>query len=339
MKFFKALFLYLLTIFLISTVIFYFWAGSTQKEESEYYNLIEYDVPADVQDTITVMTYNIGYLSGMMNNRAVDFPLTMFEMNLIKLREFLGEESPDILGLQEIDFASNRSWYQNQMDSISEGYHQGYSSVNWDRTYVPFPYWPPRYHFGEMLSGQAILSKYPLGNEETIVLEKPISAPFYYNHFYLDRLIQIVDIRIGETTVKLMNLHLEAFDLETRELQAHIVADLFEQFSSEMPVLLIGDFNGAPNWAQQEDETMRTILSLDNIASAITEEDYSEAPEAHFTFNTENPYQMIDFILYNPSHIQKIEAKVHSEAGKLSDHFPVSMTYTFTSKNDSTILE
>lgn len=331
-----------LGILLFAVVVFYFRASGGQVDAEDYYSIKTFsDVPAKSADTITVMTYNIGYLSGMTNNLPVDMPKELFKKNLTRAQILLRELSPDIIGFQEIDFNSSRSYFANQLDSIANflGAHQAYQSVNWDKRYLPFPYWPIKYHFGEMLSGQAIHSHFALKNERTTVLQKPINAPFYYNQFYLDRLVQIVDVQIDERMLTVMNVHLEAFDTETREAQAIVLADMYKQLADKGPVLLIGDFNSRPPWEQETDAVIQTLLNAGNIASAIAKAQYEMNPAAHYTFSSGEPYQMIDYIFYNPTFIQAIDARVIREAGDISDHLPVLMTFTFKSANDSTISE
>ena len=170
-------------------VLFYFWGSSSHIDQGDYEKVITYADPSPEKDTLRVMTFNLGYLSGMKNNLPVEMPEETFEENLKSSRSFLNKIAPDIIGFQEIDYGSDRSWNRNQLDSLSEGFHQAYASVNWDKNYVPFPYWPIKYHFGKMNSGQTILSKYPILNAETMVLDKPLNTPFYYNRFYLNRLI------------------------------------------------------------------------------------------------------------------------------------------------------
>lgn len=326
-------------ILVVAFVVFYFWASSGIIVGKEYQRILSFEEPSPSKDTLTIMTYNLGYLSGMKNNLAVEMPEELFDENLEKARELFHKYKPDIIGFQEIDFASSRSWNRNQLDSLSAGYHQAYRSVNWDKRYVPFPYWPLKYHFGEMLSGQAILSKYPLSNEETIVLQKPGNAPFYYNKFYLDRLVQIADVQVGDRVVKVMNLHLEAFDAETRESQAVIVKEVYESYADDMPVILMGDFNSEPEWATPEDRALEIISKAKNLESAIPAPGAATDYSSVYTFSTGKPEIAIDHIFYNPKYIALVEWEVLQEAGEISDHFPVLMKFTFTSENDSVVSE
>jgi len=321
--------------------VFYVWGSSHWVSKDDYNRIISYDASTPAKDTLIAMTYNLGYLSGMTNNLPRERPVTLFESNLIRAKSMMGAASPDIIGFQEIDFDSHRSKNYNQLDSLGiyHTYHQGFASVNWDKRYVPFPYWPPSLHFGKMKSGQAILSKYPIDNIECVILERPNEAPFWYGAFYLDRLVQIADVKIGKTIVKVLNVHLEAFYPETRRRQADVVKNLFEKYSSKMPVILMGDFNSEPPWVEGADEVMEAILRSDHIESAIDQKQYDTAVQKSFTSSSGEPQKMIDFILYNDNFIEKIDARVVQEAGDISDHFPVVMRFKFKSKNEHIITE
>lgn len=315
---------------LVLIASFYFWGSSSFDSGMKDAEIITYSEEVPTEDSVfSIMTYNIGYLSGMTNNLSVEMPENLFKDNMEASKQLLKSLDIDVIGFQEIDYGSKRSFEQNQLDILANYLksHQGYRSINWNKNYVPFPYWPPKFHFGKMLSGQAILSKFPLSNTETIRLEKPKNAPFYYNAFYLDRLIQVSDVQIEGKKVKVISLHLEAFDTETREEQGEIVKKLFEKYANQMPVLLIGDFNSEPSWEPKADKTMKTILSAEGIASAITQNQYEANKKVCYTFDSGNPYQMIDFILYNPKFITPIEARVVREAGQISDHLPVMMKF------------
>ena len=320
---------------ILAMLLFYFIASSSLHEE-QLHDMKQYDASQQVNgDTLTAMTYNLGYLSGMTNNQGVPTNEDFFDQNLNAAKLLIKNLQPDIIGFQEIDFGSNRSFHVQQLDelAIAGNYSEAFQSINWDKRYVPFPYWPPAFHFGKMLSGEAILAKGNLGIDHVITLPKPINAPFYYNAFYLDRLIQVADWDIGSTTIKVINLHLEAFDKETRIIHAERVQRLYESLAKTHPVLLMGDFNSIPAVIAGED-AMDIIMSSDNIASAIPDSVYASNPSQYFTFSSGNPEAMIDYILFNPSHIQMIGARVVKEAGEISDHLPLMMEFTLKPELD-----
>ena len=333
----KKLFLFLFTLFLICLASFYFWGSNNQYPEETYHAILNYGVATEsvtTTDTLSVMTYNIGFLSGMDNNLPVPSKPELYTSNLEKTLELFEELQPDLVGFQEIDFASARSFDVNQMDSLAKHgrYAFGMKGVNWDRNYVPFPYWPPSVQYGRMLSGQAILSKFPLSEGQRIVLDKPEAAPFYYNAFYLDRLIQLSKVAIAGDTIVMMNVHLEAFDKQTREKQAVFLLNEYRKWAVDYPVILLGDFNSRPPYASEvvdNEETIRMFLKEPTLGNAVPEEAYREAEEDYFTFNTENPYEQIDFIFYTKKDIKPVEVRVVKEAGQISDHLPILMDFVF----------
>jgi endonuclease/exonuclease/phosphatase family metal-dependent hydrolase len=325
---------YLILPVLALFLLFYFWASGSHTSR-EYYSSIEsYDHSKPYPgDTFSIITYNIGYLSGMTNNLAVEPEESLYRTNLDSIVSFLSNERADFVAFQEIDFGSSRSFQYNQLDSIAAGcdYSYGAVSVNWDKRYVPFPYWPPSVHFGKMLSGQAILSKFPFVSNKRVVLQKPESAPFYYNAFYLDRLLQIVQVDIGRPLI-IMNVHLEAFDTQTRQNQAETVKNYFEEYSKSYPVILLGDFNARPPFASShvfDENTIETIMDVKSAAMAIPDSIYLKNERDYFTYSSGEPVEKIGYIFYTSDKIKPVEGGVLGGAGEISDHLPVKMKFIF----------
>jgi len=320
----KILFVLLASIFSISILAAYLSTGNVA--ESEENSIIEFSDQALSNDSVfSVMTYNLGYLSGMANNLPVATKKSFFDNNLSNAKAFFDRIDVDIIGFQEIDFSAKRSYYVNQLKELSDGYSSAYQSINWDKKYVPFPYWPPSNHFGEMLSGQAILTNYSIQNAETIRFIKPINAPFYYNAFYPDRLLQIIDIKIGNRNVKAMNVHLEAFDSETRIQQIKVVKEQFEKYANHQPVLLIGDFNSEIPSQAEEKDAIEDLIKANWISSAVS---FEKELQSH-TFSSASPEKMIDYIFYNSNFLSCDSARVLNEASEISDHLPVWAQFHF----------
>lgn len=308
-------------------IAFYFWASAPKLASEQYKQskIYERSDPQSYQrgDTLRAMTYNIGYLSGMTNNLSVKRERDFFDENLARARDLVSTYEPDLIGLQEVDFGAHRSFEVNQADTIgkSNGFLQAFHSVNWDKKYVPFPFGPFSNHFGSMLSGQSIISRYPLQNSDHLVLPKPLNAPFYYRAFYLDRLIQVSDWLIGDQVVKVMNLHLEAFDKETRVLQAEIVKKEYLKYYQDYPVLILGDFNSRSAFLDRD--AMQVIMEAPGISTAVDQKTYEANPSSFFTFSSASPEYMIDYILFNEAFFTKVEARVLDDAGQISDHLPL----------------
>ncbi len=320
-------------VLLVAVTAFYFWGSSGKLGVDALHRVVAYSESTHKQkDTISVMTYNLGYLSGMTNNLPVSPEKDLFDQNLSLAKELIADSKADVIGIQEIDYQSSRSYGVDQLEELSQGYLEAVRSVNWDKNYVPFPYWPPQVQFGSMQSGQAILSKYPVLNSQRIVLDKPQTAPFYYNAFYLDRLIQMAELEIGSRQLIVLNVHLEAFDEITREEQAKILLQLVDSLISDRPLIVMGDFNARPPFASEQmtkENTMKWFYEHPELSAAVSQQEYLKNETGHFTFDTSAPYEKLDYIFYNHRFINPIKGTVLSEAGPISDHLPVHFTFTW----------
>ncbi len=319
-RFFKVLVGIILAL-LIAFVGFFFWASSSVYPEKEYDKIIQTKIENSVKnDTVfSLITYNIGYLSGMTNNLPIAKPKSLFDDNLAKVKAVLKPLNIDILAFQEIDYASARSFDINQQMEIAElGYPFVAQTVNWDKRYLPFPYFPISMHFGHVYSGQSVLSHFPIKSQKRIVLPEVDDAPFYWTTFYLDRLAQVVEIQIKDKTVIVINVHLEAFDKPTRAIQTKQVLVLYNSYKNEFPTLLVGDFNSDIKFA---DASIASIINSPEIGIAAFKIPYAN------TYNAINPTKRIDYIFYNKNFIEEIGSRVLTEMGDASDHLPLMIHF------------
>ncbi|GGG53886.1 endonuclease/exonuclease/phosphatase family protein [Bizionia arctica] len=307
---------------LLLCALFFFWASSPTLSVENYNKITINNFKQTINnDSIySIITYNIGYLSGMTNNLAIAKPKSLFDNNLEKVISEFKTLNPDFIALQEIDYDASRSYHVNQQTEIASlGYNYVAEAVNWDDTYVPYPYWPPSVHFGKTVSGQSILSKYPIENQECIVLERVNNAPFYRDALYPERLAQIAIIKIENKNVILINVHLEAFDKATREKQFATVLELFTKYAANYPTILLGDFNSDPKYTNA---AVTDILNSETIGNAA----YS-ATQYDKTYNSINPDVRIDYIFYSKNSIEYIDGKVLNQFEQASDHLPVEMRF------------
>ncbi len=311
---------YVLLSTVLASIIFFFWASSPRLDKNEYLSisgLEKRNIP-DTDSVYSILTYNIGYLSGLTNNKPVKRPRALFQKNMNRVKEILNAVKPDILAFQEIDFNSKRSFHINQHRTLARsGFSFGAEVVNWDEHYVPYPYYPVSMHFGEILSGQSVLSKFKILNQERLVLERVEDTPFWRDAFYLDRIAQVITVLINDEELKLINVHLEAFDKPTRKKQSKQVESLYKKYASEYPTILLGDFNSDPT---DDAATIKVITQIPGIRKAITDNSLK-------TFPSDSPEQKLDYIFYNEKYIEKIEAKVMYDFGDASDHIPVFMKF------------
>ncbi len=314
--------------------LFYVWGTSGSYSKQKYaFNQGSYreiDPPAYLpvaKDSYSIVSYNLGYLSGLANNTTAQTDRRFFNENQQRVIKALQQIEPDIIALQEVDFDSKRSYFVNQAKEIALGIgplYFGAIAISWDKNYVPFPYWPPTAQFGKILSGQTVLSRYPIEENSRIVLEKVASNPFYYNAFYLDRLAQVSLIQLFDRTLVVINVHLEAFDEPTRVRQTRFVRSLAEDYAKTYPVILLGDFNSSLNRTDVETEfSIKEMAKSEQFASAVPEGEWGEA----VTFPSDKPKYKLDYIWYTPRSIEMLKTEVITAAGKSSDHLPLMMAF------------
>ncbi len=318
LKYFSRFFLLLIVAF----VIFFLWASSSTLEETEYAKLIEIDVKElpENDSVFSIVSYNIGYLSGMTNNTVLEKPKELFDKNLAKVILETKKLNPDIIAFQEIDYDASRSYHVNQESEIANlGYSYRAKNINWDKRYLPFPYWPISSHFGKVVSGQSIISKYTLKDQQRIVLSRVADAPFHREAFYLERLAQVVKVVLNDKEVVLINIHLEAFDKQTRVRQFREVLTLFNKYKDTYPTILLGDFNSR---ARDDNSVVKKIFAMQDIGNAAF-----DLKNLSNTFNTKDPFERIDYIFYTKNSIEYISGKVLNRFGQASDHLPLEMKF------------
>lgn len=303
---------------MVAAVIFYFWAKQPQLGKDNYTQIKTHKTLQTAPDSIfTIATYNIGYLSGMTNNKAIHESEAFYQKNLGSALAHLKKLNADVVAFQEIDLGAKRSYHVNQNDVIADSlYAYSATAVNWDKTYVPFPYWPIDVNFGEMLSGQSVTSKYELTDHERIVLQKVESNPFYYNAFYLDRLAQVVTVKHPVKDITIINIHVEAFDQTTRIAQLKDVLNLAKEKAKAGAVVLLGDFNSDPDF---KDAACKMFYTDDVFAGTdpIDNNNYKDS------FPSDVPVKRLDYIFYTQKDFVTEESRVLNEFGTVSDHLPV----------------
>ncbi|HHP7238189.1 endonuclease/exonuclease/phosphatase family protein [Longibacter sp.] len=312
----------------------WFWASSGTLSSDELAQTRTYAEADSVSDTLSVMTYNIGYLSGMTNNLPVERDRALFDSNLASAIDMLDRVDPDVIAVQEIDFDAGRSFHVHQLDTLARrlSYLTAAQAVNWDVRYLPFPYGWPSVHFGRVLSGQAILSRYPIVDHRRQVLAKT-SRPYVSRVFYLDRLAQVADVVIGSDTLSIVNVHLEAFEQPVRETQAAEVRELVAPLlASGRPVLLVGDFNAVPDDAS--DETLRRVTSGLSLNRAMP-----DTTQHAGTYPGDDPKRLIDHIFYATERIVPIGTRIDCGPPDAppSDHCAVTMTFRLSADENNAL--
>lgn len=328
---------------LLTILSFYFWASYPwnlssfiiSDEEIKSVETKEVRIPEENPSVIKVLTWNLGFLygEGSAGNGYVHRDKMFYEAKLTQAVKEIKSWDPDIIFFQEIDFSSHRSHFINQAEMIAKeaGYPYVAELISWDSNYVPFPFFPTESHFGKMQSGGAILSRYPLKSIENHFLSKPASKPWWYNLFYLYRYFQVVEVDLPNFPIKIVNLHLEAFDKENRMSQVLSLLDLVKKTGVS---LVAGDFNMVPKSATKkskfsdtddyEGDQSYSMMEKSGLLEVIPDEIYLQNEKSYFTYPAKSPDRRLDYIFHSRS-LKLMRAEVLSS--EVSDHLPLKASF------------
>lgn len=329
---------------LIGLLIFLWWAVGNQLPKE---SLLEVGktvgaVPGIPPETLKVVSYNIGHGQGVKEN-AWDYrdqKLTLEKLG--ELARVMKNMDADIFLLQEVDLDSKRTFRINQIDFLRDRTgHQYYAcAIVWEKNYLPFPYWPPAHHLGNIKAANCVLSRFPLSNHQRIIFEKPKSNPSWYNLGYIDRGIQRVDVSIGNQVIALLNIHLEAWDIKTREEQIKITYEFMKNLN--MPTILGGDFNtvlpDAPIKTGFVDDPKTNYAEENTLSWFLTADPKLKIPELStisddifelYTFPSDSPNRRLDHIFLLGGKLSFVSFRIVKEAGTASDHLPVMATIKY----------
>ena len=194
---------------------------------------------------IRVMTFNIGFCGGWNGLEAGVQPERLVRDRLNEVVRLIQDADCDIVLLQEVDRKSRRSAYVDQVEFIrtNAGYAHTEFVTAWKHPWVPYPSLLTfSRQFGTVHAGNMILSRHPILFSRTIELPRRRDKSWIYNWFYLHQVYQEVVISLPGLSLRVGNVHLDAFDADTRTSQLRTVMDILPQ-SPSIPVILGGDFN------------------------------------------------------------------------------------------------
>lgn len=214
----------------------------------------------------------------------------------------------DVIVLNEIDFSSKWSFNINQARYIAEqaGYSYAVEQRNMD---VSFPFFDFKF-------GNAILSRYPIVKSDFVNFE-PLSKwedLFVGNH---DGLLSIVDTPFGELGI--IAVHLEYRDEAIRVSAAKMIDEIAKTMA--IPVVAAGDYNSAPSGYPKSKISASGENALNHLLDATEFQAAKNVSPNQFTFPSQNPSQVIDWILVRGD-VQLSNAQV--VRSELSDHFLIS---------------
>jgi endonuclease/exonuclease/phosphatase family metal-dependent hydrolase len=158
--------------------------------------------------------------------------------------ETIAASGADMVLLQEVDFASQRSHNIDQLHYIAAALGWGFAAraITWECRYLPRPFWKPWRHAGRLRAGQGAISRYPLIQNSRQRLSQSRAHPLWTPLFAPYHTIQMVEAVCGERTLRLFNVHLEAHDATTRARQAEELVTFVRPLLTPNSVVM-GAFN------------------------------------------------------------------------------------------------
>ncbi len=293
--------------------------------------------PDPFPDRLTVVVWNLGWAYGDgSHGSGGPKPPSHFERTLDRMGRVLAAAEPDLVLLQEVDFDSARSHGIDQAERLARqsGLPFIAPALSWSANYVPFPYWPPSHHYGSMLSGSAVLSRFPIRRHVVELMPKPTGNPWWYNLFYPFRYAQVVDVETPGEKIAVVNVHLEAFQADARLNQAYRVREILEG-ETTAPVVFGGDLNSPPPESPQRhgyadephrdfrsDDTVEILRGTKAVADTLAATTFTSTPSDWFTFPAVAPNRKLDYV-FASDRFEVVSVRVMREAGEASDHLPI----------------
>lgn len=334
-------------LFIIISLIGYLIIDATLNEfnpEPEYDLLcITEAKSALVKDTITLLSWNIGYggLGSEMDffydgGRRVRPSEEYFNKCENNIMHFISDQDNiDFLLFQEVDNGSKRSYFSHQVDKIID-IMPGYCALfaaNYDVKFVPVPLGRA---MGRVFSGIMQLSNIQPSSAKAIYL--PGSFGWPKSLFMLKRCITKSRYpHHSGNDVVIINLHNSAFDesgkIRHEELSA-IKKILIEEYKKGNYVIAGGDWNSNPPDFDPSLIQNDSVFTIPNsIKKDFLPENWTYAFDPRFPTNRDVSEEynkgktgttIIDFFILSPN-IKLISTETKHLGFKYSDHNPVSI--------------
>ncbi len=326
-------------------VIGYAWVTDYQPEATESVALYASAEPRPIPDTLTLLSWNIGYAGlGAESDffydggSTVRMPRPVVDKNLRGILSKLGSlhDSIDFFLLQEVDRDAKRSYAQDQFARVMEqfpGFSAAYAS-NYRVQFVPVPFGEP---MGKVEAGVAAYARFLPTASIRHAFQSKFDWPTYL--FFLDRcfLVQRFDAGQGKELL-VINTHNSAYDdgsLKAVEME-QLKTVLQEEFAKGNFVIVGGDWNqfpanfrGLPGFEQEKTEANARFFVEENYPQAGWTWAWDPAAptnrELKAAFLPETtPRAILDFFLLSPN-VELVDIHTHDMGFAYSDHQPVQL--------------
>jgi endonuclease/exonuclease/phosphatase family metal-dependent hydrolase len=273
---------------------------------------------------LVVLSYSMAYgLGDPRQHRRPVAPATVYD-RLDAVIETLAASGADVVLLQEVDFASRRTYDIDQLQYIAAALGWGFVArvITWECRYLPSPLWAPQRHAGRLRAGQGVISRYPLVQNTRQRLSQPLTQPLLSPLFSPYRTVQMVDMQCGDRTVRLLNVHLEPRDTVTRQRQAQELVAFVRRVATPNCVLM-GALNSVASevTARPDGPAVSQDCILDIITSGLRDR-LRMVTEMHAPPLPEALHYRREHALVGPG-LQTVETQVVMPDEPVSDHLPL----------------
>jgi len=252
---------------------------------------------------LRLVTFNIAHGRGLTPIQGFTSSRKL-RLNLRRISDLLGKLGADLVALQEIDECSIWAGSFDHLDYLRA--HAGFP-------HAAFGINNRRVGLMNLSYGNAILSRYPIEETETIVFGKSKVG---------EKGFLFTEINVGGRVVPVVNLHLHFSSRKKRMIQLdHLVHWLREKERERgakwaVSPIVCGDFN-TPDTG--DDATASLFSHLNDYG------DYSLHPVMGATFPSPMPRRALDFIFVPPG-CKAVKSEVVRSF--LSDHRPVMVEFS-----------
>lgn len=346
-KFFKVLFI-ILGILLLAVVALIAWLSFNEYipapiEGIEVMSSAQAPVNIAPDDTISIISWNIGYsglgkesdffMDGGENVAAADKDTVNRYLQGIYDTLYAGDNTADILMLQEIDTDSDRSHNVDELSKLAI-YNSSYA-INYSCPFVPYPL-PP---IGKVNAGLLTNTTFNIESSERISLPCPFSWPISAANLKRCLLVSYLPIEGSDKQLVIVNLHLEAYDDgEGKIAQTKQLVDFIQsEYDKGNYVIAGGDFNQVfprsldvyPNTHEElwtpgviEDDMLPDGWTLAYDSATPTCRLLNQPYDPADTVNTQ--YYVIDGFIVSPN-VTVSSVKTLDLGFENSDHNPVRL--------------
>jgi endonuclease/exonuclease/phosphatase family metal-dependent hydrolase len=252
---------------------------------------------------LRLVTFNIAHGRGLTPIQGLTSSRKL-RLNLRKIAALLEKLGADLVAMQEVDECSIWAGSFDHLDYLRA--HAGFK-------HAAFGINNRRSGLMNLCYGNAILSRFPIAETETIVFGKRRLG---------EKGFLFAEIDVGGRVVPIVNLHLHFGSRSRRLVQLdHLVAWLREKErergrSWAIPPIVCGDFN-TPDTG--DDATASLFSHLNDYG------DYTLHPQLGLTFPSPMPRRALDFVFVPPG-CRLVRSEVVRSF--LSDHRPVMVEFS-----------